>query len=1377
MTSIHRTHLLLSRATHAITFLIFLLAASPLLFAGNSVPAGTIRIHYFRPDGNYSNWTVYAYDNTTENTGDYNDGPVQVTGTDSYGVYFDVGVTNGAQQVGLIVHNTSNGQKDPGPNEFVDPATQGNEYWAYSGIGKLYNTAINVNNPTAILPGYVRVHYHRTDGNYSNWTVYSFYDTNEFTGDYNDGLTSPTNYDSYGAYFDIGVTQGAQNVGLIIHNIGNGQKDPGPNEFVDPSTQGNEFWGYTGIGKLYNAAINLSNPTAIPAGYVRVHYHRTDGNYNNWTVYSFFDTDEYTGDYNDGLTGVTNYDAFGAYFDIGITTGSQNLGLIIHNPTGNNGGDLKDPGPNEFVDPTTEGNEYWGITGFGKLYKSMPDVNNPTALLPGYARIHYYRPDGNYNNWAVYAWEDTEEYTGDYNDGLTSATNYDSYGAYYDISLIPNAQNIGFIVHNIATGAKDPGPNMYLDVATNQQGWVVSGSDMVFNSTPTPSQIFNAELNIEQAYWLDRQRVAIQPQFAQNGDTYAITYSLTGGLSATPTGIMGGTTIPLTAGGSLTSDELMRYPQLSGYTVLELPANFDVSTIETALKGQLALTASNASGQVQYATGMQIAGVLDDLYYYPGKLGVVFRHDNEEEWRDWADDENFPVKIKVWAPTAQNVSLEIFDHATDSAPSATVPMHEHDGVWIADGSRDWRGKYYLYDVLVWVPGDDAVDSNVTSDPYSTDIAINGTKSRITDLDSDETKPPGWDEQTSPPLRSLSDMSIYELHVRDFSVNDQTVPTNLRGMYGAFTVPNSDGMRHLRALAASGLKAVHILPSFHFASVNEDKSTWLFPGNLSQYPPDGTQQQAAVQATLTSPPYNWGYDPVHYMAPEGSYAVDPYDRVREYRGMVEGLHDSGLRVVQDVVFNHTNASGEGPNSNLDEVVPGYYHRLDADGNLENGSCCPDTAPEHRMMEKLVIDTLLLNAKQYKIDGFRFDIMSFMFTYNMRDIEQALDALTLEKDGVDGAKIYLYGEGFNFGDTVNNQIGPNADQVNMYGYGIGTFNDRIRDGIRGGSPFTDERTQGFATGLFTDSSSFTNGNTSPSAQQGQLLQYSDWIDVGLTGNLRDYTFVDSAGQTVTGAQVNYNGQPTGYAKSPIEAVNYCSVHDNQDLFDAVQLKSSYSDSIATRARRQVMGMSLVTLGQGIPFFQAGDDLLRSKDMDQNSYNSGDWFNKIDWSGQTANWGIGLPIASQNQGQWPLMTPLLSNPEYTPLPANISYSGAAFQELLRIRYSSGLFRMGTLAEIQQNLTFLNTGPSQIPGLIVMKLDANGGDYGPYKHVVVVFNATNGQVTFANAELQGMKLQLHPVQKASADPITRQSTFDSQQGQATVPALTTAVFVSESQ
>ena len=993
------------------------------------------------------------------------------------------------------------------------------------------------------------------------------------------------------------------------------------------------------------------------------------------------------------------------------------------------------------------------------------------AIPAGEVRIHYYRPDGNYSGWALYTWNASTE-SASWCSSEVAITGTDSYGVYFDVTVNP-AQgspigDLGFIINNCAAGQiKDPGPDQHLQITAFNQAWVIHGNATVFTTQPTPQQISNSILGVQQAYWLDRGHILIPPQYIQAGASYALNTSLNGGLTVTNTGITGGTQIPLTPGGTLTADELARYPQLAGYAVLQIPNSVTLAAREQALKGQLAFSAVTQAGQLEFATGIQDAGALDDIYYYPGQLGVIFRHGSSRN--------SSPVQIKLWAPTARQVSLLVFNNAADTTPQLTIPMSEKNGVWTANGESDWPGKYYLYSVQVWVPADAAVDTNLTSDPYSIDIAINGAKSRITDLDSSATKPPGWDGSNSPYLRSLSDLSFYELHIRDFSINDSTVPAQHRGTYEAFSDQGSDGMRHLRSLAASGLKAVHILPSFHFASINEDKTTWQTTGDLSQFPPDGEQQQAAVSAIQGSDGYNWGYDPVHYMTPEGSYAINPDNRVREYRTMVRGLHQAGLRVVQDVVFNHTNASGEGPNSNLDEVVPGYYHRLDSNGNLETGSCCADTATEHRMMEKLMIDTLVLNAREYKIDGFRFDIMSFHFLYNMQHIQAALRALTPEHDGVDGSKIYLYGEGFNFGDTANNQIGPNASQVNLFGYGIGSFNDRIRDGIRGGSPFTDERVQGFATGLLTDPSDYTNSNPPSNGQLSQLFQYTDWILVGLTGDLRDYSLTSSEGATVTGAQVDYNGQPTGYTASPIEAINYCSVHDNQDFFDAVQLKSSFNDSIATRARRAVMGMSLVTLGQGLPFFQAGDDLLRSKDMDQNSYDSGDWFNKIDWSGKTANWGIGLPIASQNGGQWPIMTPLLGNAAYTPTPANLSYSSSALRDLLQIRYSSRLFRMPTAVEVQHNLTFLNSGPNGIPGLIVMRLDANGGNYGNYGHIVVLFNATNGPVSFADASLKGLHLHLHPVQQGSSDPATRQSTFKSSTGTATVPALTTAVFVAE--
>jgi pullulanase len=444
---------------------------------------------------------------------------------------------------------------------------------------------------------------------------------------------------------------------------------------------------------------------------------------------------------------------------------------------------------------------------------------------------------------------------------------------------------------------------------------------------------------------------------------------------------------------------------------------------------------------------------------------------------------------------------------------------------------------------------------------------------------------------------------------------------------------------------------------------------------------------------------------------------------------------------------------------------------------------------------MVDNVVQNAIQYKVDGFRFDDMSLHFVSNMQAIKQALSSLTLEHDGVDGSKIYIYGEGFLNSETA--ALGVNATQANLYGYGIGTFNDRIRDGIRGGNSFdnTIEQVQGFATGLFTDPSYYTSTTIGESlaSQQATLNSEADWIRLGLAGNLRDFKFIDSTGATVTGSQIIYGGQPAGYAASPLEAVNYCSVHDNQPLFDAIQLKSAIpgktstnGDSIAMRTRRQVLAMSIIALGQGVPFFFGGDDLLRSKDMDDNSYNSGDWFNKVNWtlaeeehnpsllSQESNNWGIGLPLQNVNSGQWPIMQPLLANPSLTPTPENISAAADAFQMFLRIRRSSPLFHMATLAEVQNNLHFLNTGVAQIPGLIVMKLDDNGHDSRGYRHIVVVFNATLNPISFQNDQLRGLGLSLHPEEARSSDAATASSSVNNQTGTVLVKGLTTAVFVS---
>ena len=490
----------------------------------------------------------------------------------------------------------------------------------------------------------------------------------------------------------------------------------------------------------------------------------------------------------------------------------------------------------------------------------------------------------------------------------------------------------------------------------------------------------------------------------------------------------------------------------------------------------------------------------------------------------------------MWAPTAQSVKLLLYAHEADTAPIQTLPMKNVNGVWTLAGEPSWKGQYYLYDVSVYVPSQEQIVENMVPDPYSVDIALNGAKTRITDLADESTKPTGWDASSSPVLASQSDFSVYELHIREFSVADTSVPAAYQGTYLAFTNPTTYGMTHLHRLALAGLKAVHLMPSMVTGSVNEDKSTWQSPGNLSGNPPDGTQQQAAVTAVQATDGYNFGYDPYLFFAPNGGYAYDPDNRVSEYRQMVLGLHTAGLRVVQDMVFNHTYTSGENTDSVLDEIVPGYYYRLNAQGALDTASCCSDTASEHRMMEKLMIDNVVQNATQYKIDGFRFDDMSLHFAYNMQHIQQALHGLTLAEDGVDGSKIYLYGEGFLNSETA--ALGVNATQQNLFGYGIGTFNDRIRDGIRGGSAFdiNTEQVQGFATGLFTDPSTYTTTTVGESLndQQNTLNLEADWIRLGLAGNLRDFSFVDSSGTTVKGSQLQYYGQPAGYTATPLEAV---------------------------------------------------------------------------------------------------------------------------------------------------------------------------------------------------------------------------------------------------
>ena len=843
------------------------------------------------------------------------------------------------------------------------------------------------------------------------------------------------------------------------------------------------------------------------------------------------------------------------------------------------------------------------------------------------------------------------------------------------------------------------------------------------------------------AHWLRRDVIA------WNAPAGAVSYRLhvapEGGLELAD-GQIAGESYPLTLdAGGLDAGLRTKFPHLASFGALDVPRAAR-RRIRELLTGQLVVAAYGADGSVTTATGVQLPGVLDQLYgdrAADRRLGPTWRRGTP--------------KLSVWAPTAKDVELVLGDRRL-------AMRRSRDGTWSVKGRQSWRNAEYAYRVQVYAPRADAVVTNVVTDPYSLALTTNSQRSVLVDLDDPALAPPGWRSLRKPGLAHPTDSTIYELHVRDFSITDETVPATHRGTYLAFTDAGSDGMRHLRDLAEHGLNTLHLLPTNDIATIEERRAEQEEPPcDLPSFGPAATEQQACIEPVADSDGFNWGYDPLHYTAPEGSYAAEPDGgaRTREYRAMVKGINGAGLRVVMDVVYNHTPASGQDPKSVLDRIVPGYYQRLNpATGAVETSTCCQNTATEHRMMGKLMIDSVVTWARDYKVDGFRFDLMGHQPKALMVQLRRTLDRLTLPRDGIDGKRIYLYGEGWNFGEVANDARFVQATQLNLFGTGIGSFSDRLRDAVRGGGPFdANPHIQGFATGLYTD----PNGdavNGTPDEQLARLRHSEDLVKLGLAANLRDYTFTDSSGQTVKGSEVDYNGSPAGYAAEPDETITYVDAHDNETLFDVLQYKLPQSTAMADRVRMNTIALATTALGQSPSFWHAGSDLLRSKSLDRNSYNSGDWFNRIDWGYEESTWGSGLPPRADNEAKWDFQRPLLEDPALRPSPADIRAAHARADELLAIRFSSPLFRLGSAARIQRDVSFPTTGT---PGVIVMKLS---------DRIVVVFNATPAETTQAVAGTAGREFALHPVQAGGGDSVVKQSRY--QTGAFTVPARTVAVF-----
>lgn len=918
---------------------------------------------------------------------------------------------------------------------------------------------------------------------------------------------------------------------------------------------------------------------------------------------------------------------------------------------------------------------------------------------------------------------------------------------------------------NYGVGGEANGANLTFSVPADGEtvNFTFDSSKNVLVVTVGGASVSGAQLRERAAHWVDQTTIAWDVEVTEGTDYYLL-YSADATLRVDvfgATGVFERYALSVDEAG-LSEAARAKFPHLSDFTALRL-GDEALANAATILTGQVAIAAYRGDSLVNIS-GLQIPGVLDDMYAYDGALGVTV-------------NEGVPT-LTVWAPTAQNVAFNLYADSDPRTDPTVFELTRDDasGTWSITGEADWLGQYYTFSVTVFAPTELAVVVNEVTDPYSISLAQNSTRSQMIDLNDSALMPEDWLTYAKPDFGdAFEDITIYELHIRDFSVFDESVPEDLRGTYLAFTLPDSNGMKHLAALAEAGLTHLHLLPSFDLATINENRARQTVPdyAALAALPPDSEEQQARIGQNRDRDGFNWGYDPYHFMVPEGSYATSANGttRILEYRQMVKAVNDAGLRFVQDVVFNHTNASGQTARSVLDRVVPGYYHRLDAVGNVTRSTCCENTATEHDMMRRLMVDTVVLNAVHYKVDGFRFDLMGHHMLDDMLAVRQALDALTLEEHGIDGTQVYLYGEGWNFGEVQDNRRGINATQVNAAGTGIGTFNDRLRDAVRGGSPFGGRDEQGLGNGAYT----FPNGVNPVNEDLARVLNFADLVRVGLAGNLRDYRFIGRGGAEITGADVLYNGSPAGYTLDPQENIVYVSKHDNETLFDNMLFRLPQGTSLDNIVRMQNLSLSYVFYAQGVPFLHAGSDMLRSKSLDRNSYNSGDWFNRLDFTYQTNNFGVGLPPSADNSSQWDIMRPLLANPDLKPTSDHILLNVNVFREMLRVRYSTPLFRLETAADVQDRVIFHNTGADQLPGVIVMELsDEVGENLDPnYSRVVVVFNGSDEPVNFEAAGFAGLAFELHPVLAASADSVVQTATFDLDSAVFSVPALTTAVFV----
>lgn len=503
--------------------------------------------------------------------------------------------------------------------------------------------------------------------------------------------------------------------------------------------------------------------------------------------------------------------------------------------------------------------------------------------------------------------------------------------------------------------------------------------------------------------------------------------------------------------------------------------------------------------------------------------------------------DNSGTHFTIWSPKAEAAKVLIYDSGRNSTPIQTIGMNKSEhGTWRASVPGQLYGKFYTFQIKY-----DGKWLDETPGVWAKAVGINGKRAAI--IDFANTNPEGWDSDKGPELKNINDAVLYEMHHRDFSVHPNSGIAN-KGKFLALTEQGTTntfgdktGIDHLKEL---GITHVHILPSYDYNSVDETQ--------------------------LPSNQYNWGYDPYNYNAPEGSYSTNPSDpstRIKEMKEMIKSLHDAGIGVVMDVVYNHT---AQNDDSNFSLTAPGYYYRHREDGSYSDASGCGnETASERQQMRDYIINSVKYWAEEYHIDGFRFDLMAIHDTTTMNEVAKTLKEIN--------PNIFVYGEGWTAGDSPL-PVGQRALKDNVSAIpDIAVFSDDIRDAIKG--HYTDESDRGFATGK-------------PGLEE--------TVKIGIVG-------------ATNHPQVDYskgNNSKKPYANSPKQVINYVSCHDDLTLTDKLA-KSLPEDDIKARQRAAKLAQTIVFTSQGTPFMFAGEEVFRDKKGVHNSYKSPDSINAIDWN----------------------------------------------------------------------------------------------------------------------------------------------------------------------